>query len=67
MEASSPTTLMEAVLRTLVINVMEQQEVATMDILWAFMQSNQDKTVHVKLDGTLADLLMQCNQDLYKP
>ena len=67
MEASSPTILMEAVLLTLVINVMEQQEVATMDILWAFMQSNQDKTVHVKLDGTLADLLMQCNQDLCKP
>ena len=30
------------------------------------MHSDQDETVHLRLQGTLADLLVKCNPKLYR-
>ena len=38
---------------------------ATVDIPGAFMHSDQDETVHLCLQGTLADLLVKCDPKLY--
>ena len=39
---------------------------ATVDILGAFMQGDQDETVHMRLEGTLAELLTKCDPKLYR-
>ena len=46
-ETVSPTVATESVLLTSVIKAKEQQDVMTVDIPGAFMQSNQDETVHM--------------------
>ena len=56
-DATSPTVSTEAVLLTSVIDAKERREVITVDIPGAFMQGEQDKTIHMKLEGTLAELL----------
>ena len=38
-----------------------------MDISGAFMQSDQDKTIHMELEGTLAKLLVQCDPSSHCP
>ena len=38
---------------------------ATVDIPGAFMQEDQDETVHMHLEGTLAKLLTKCDPKLY--
>ena len=65
-DASSPTVAMESVLLSCVIDAKEQRDVATVDIPGAFMQGDQDETVHMRLDGTLAELLVKCNPKLYR-
>ena len=54
-------------LLTSVIDVKEQREVITVDIPGAFMQGEQDETVHMKLEGTLAELLTKCDPTKYQP
>ena len=39
----------------------------TVDIPGAFMQGDQDETVHMKLEGTLAELLARCDPTKYQP
>ena len=62
---SSPTVATEAVILTTTIDAKESRDVATMDIPGAFMYSDQDETVHLRLQGTLADLLVKCDPKLY--
>ena len=38
-----------------------------MDIPGAFMQGEQDESVHMKLEGTLAELLAKCDPTKYQP
>ena len=38
-----------------------------MDIPGAFMQGEQDKTIHMKLEGTLGELLAKCDPTKYQP
>ena len=66
-DATSPTVSTEAVLLTSVIDAKERREVMTVDIPGAFMQGDQDETVHMKLEGTLAELLAKCNPTKYQP
>ena len=66
-DATSPTVSTEAVLLTAVIDAKERREVITVDIPGAFMQGDQDETVHMKLEGTLADLLARCDPTKYQP
>ena len=66
-DATSPTVSTEAVLLTSVFDAKEWREVMTVDIPGAFMQGDQDKTVHMKLEGTLAELLTKCDPTKYQP
>ena len=50
---------------SVVIDAKEQRDVATVDIPGAFMQGDQDETVHMRLEGTLAELLTKCDPKLY--
>ena len=65
-DASSPTAATESVLLSCVIDAKEQRDVATVDIPGAFMQGDQDETVHMHLEGTLAELLKKCDPKLYR-
>ena len=65
-DASSPTVATESVLLSCVIDAKEQRDVATVDIPGAFMQGDQDETVHMHLEGTLAELLTKCDPKLYR-
>ena len=64
--ASSPTVATESVLLSCVIDAKEQRDVATVDIPGAFMQGDQDETIHMRLEGTLAELLTKCEPKLYR-
>ena len=66
-DATSPTVSTEAVLLTSVIEAKERREVMTVDIPGAFMQGEQDETVHMKLEGPLAELLAKCDPTKYQP
>ena len=65
-DASSPTVAMESVLLSCVIDAKECRDMATVDIPGAFMQGDQDETVHMRLEGTLAKLLTKCDPKLYR-
>ena len=56
-DASSPTVAIESLLLSCVINAKEARDVATADIPGAFMQADMDDVVHMKLEGTMAELL----------
>ena len=64
--ASSPTVATESVHLSCVIDAKERCDVATVDILGAFMQGDQDETAHMHLEGTLAELLTKCDPKLYR-
>ena len=64
-DASSPTVATESVLLSCIIDAKERCDIATVDILGAFMQDDQDETVHMRLEGTLAELLTKCDPKLY--
>ena len=65
-DASSPTVATESVLLSCVIDAKERRDVATVDIPGTFMQGDQDETVHMRLEGTLAELLTKCDPKLYR-
>ena len=66
-EASSPTVSVEALMLTCAIDAKEERDVATVDIPGAFMQADMDELVHVRLEGTMAELLMKLDPKLYRP
>jgi hypothetical protein len=45
-------------LLTCVINATEERDVTTVNIPGAFMQADMDELVHMKLEGTMAELLV---------
>jgi Reverse transcriptase (RNA-dependent DNA polymerase) len=57
-EASSPTVAIESILLSAVIDAKEGRHVATADIPGAFMQADMDEVVHMRLEGTMVDLLL---------
>ena len=66
-DAASLTVSTEAVLLTSVIDAKEWREVVTVDIPGTFMQGEQDETIHMKLEGTLAELLAKYDPTKYQP
>ena len=64
-EKTSPTIATESIMLTSTIDAKEGRDVATVDIPGTFMHSDQDETVHLQLQGTLADLLVKCDPKLY--
>ena len=57
-EASSPTVAIESVMLSSVIDAKEGRDEATVDIPGAFMQADMEDTVHMKLEGKIAELLV---------
>ena len=58
-ETSSPTMNAEALFITCIIDALEGREVITCYIPGAFMQSEMDELVHMKLEGEIALLLIR--------
>ena len=65
-DTSSSTAATESVLLSCMIDAKERRDNATVDIPGAFMQGDQDETVHMHLEGTLAELLTNCDPKLYR-
>ena len=65
-EASSPTVTSEALFLTSIIDAQEKREVVTVDIPGAFMHSDMDELVHMKLDGPMAELLVRVDPKKYE-
>jgi hypothetical protein len=63
--ASSPKVSLESLLIICVIDAMERRYVATTDIP-AFMPADMDELVHIRFEGTLAELLVRINSSLYR-
>ena len=58
-ETSSPTMNVKALFITCLIDAMEGREVMMYDIPGAFMHSEMDELIHMKLEGEIALLLIQ--------
>ena len=66
-DARAPTVSMEAVFMTAVIDAMENRTVAVVDIPGAFMQADMDPGVYMRIEGAMAELLMEIDYDMYHP
>ena len=66
-DARAPTVSTEAVFMTAVIDAMENRVVAVVDIPGAFMQADMDPGVYMRIDGAMAELLMEIDYDMYHP
>ena len=66
-DARAPTVSTEAVFMTVVIDAMENRMVAVVDIPGAFMQADMDPGVYMRIDGAMAELLMEIDYDMYHP
>eukprot|EP00957_Ditylum_brightwellii_P029564 2233706-Ditylum_brightwellii.AAC.1 len=56
----------EALMLSHLINITESRDVATIDIPGAFMQADMDEIVHMKVEGTMVELLITLEPKLYK-
>jgi hypothetical protein len=65
-EASSPTVAIELVMISCTIDAKEERDVETVDIPGAYMQANMDDTVHMKLEGKMAELMVRTDPKLYR-
>ena len=66
-DASSPTISTEAVFLTSIIDALENRDVAIVDVPGAFMQADMDELVHVRFTGTMVDLLIKIDAEMYEP
>ena len=66
-ETSSPTVRLESIMFSSLIDAYEKRHVVTCDIPGAFMQTDIDEVVHVRLEGQMADLLVKVDPNLYLP
>jgi Reverse transcriptase (RNA-dependent DNA polymerase)/Zinc knuckle len=66
-DASSPTVAIESVFITSIIDASENRDIATVDIPGAFLQADVDEIIHIKLVGTMVDILLDLNGAKYEP
>ena len=52
---------------TAVIDAMENRTVAVVDIPGAFLQADMDPGVYMRIEGAMAELLMEIDYDMYHP
>jgi hypothetical protein len=50
---------------TAVVDALEGQEVAIIDVPGAFMQADMDELVHIRFTGKRLDLLLEINPEMY--
>jgi hypothetical protein len=65
-ETSSPTVTTEALFITSTIDAEERRKVVTVDIPGAFMHSDMEELVHVRLSGPMATLLVRVDPEKYR-
>jgi hypothetical protein len=65
-EASAPTVAIESVMLSATIDVMEERNIATVDIPGAFMQAYIDEVVHLKFEGEIAEMLVRLDPKMYR-
>ena len=65
-DTTSPTVTTEGLLLSCMIDAKERRDVATADIPGAFMQTDLDETVHMRLEGAMAELLLKIDSKLYR-
>jgi hypothetical protein len=65
-ETGSPTVMTEGLFLSCTIDAKEERDVATTDIPGAFMQTDMDAVVHVRLSGPLAAMLVRVDPKKYK-
>lgn len=71
-DAASPTAITESILLTATIDAEEGRDVMTADIPNAFVQTDTEQMpdkerITMKIRGTLVDMLVELNSDLYRP
>ena len=64
-DAASPTAALESIMLTSVIDAMERRDVATVDIVGAFLRTDCDEDVWLMLDGALAELMVDVAPEIY--
>jgi hypothetical protein len=64
-EASSPTVKTELILLTLVVEAKENGMVSVYDIQGAFLHSELEETVYMKVSGALAKCLIEVSKETY--
>ena len=65
-ETSSPTVSTEALFLSCIVDAQEGRWVATVDIPGAFMHSEMDEVLHLRLDGPMAELLCKVDETKYR-
>eukprot|EP00957_Ditylum_brightwellii_P062417 4736718-Ditylum_brightwellii.AAC.1 len=65
-DASSLTVSTAALLLNCTINVKEGHGVTTLDAPNAFMQTDMDELVNMKIEGSIAEMLVKINPKLYR-
>ena len=65
-DSSSTTVAIEYVLLSSTIDAKEERDFTVIYIPGAFMQADQDETIHVKLQGTMAELFSKLDPTLYR-
>ena len=64
-DAASPTVSTEAVFITAVVDAVERRYVVIADIPGAFMHSDMDPNVHMRIEGLMAELLLEVDYEMY--
>ena len=66
-DSASPTVATDSVFITAVIDALERRVVAVADIPGAFMHSDMDPGVYMRLTGLMAELLLEVDHEAYAP
>ena len=65
MDASSPTVTTESIFITGIIDTTEHRCVGIVDIPWAFIQADDNDGIIMKIDGRMAEMLMEIDKGVY--
>ncbi len=65
-EVAAPTVALESFFVTATINAKEKQKVVTIDIPGAFLHTNNEDYVVMKMNGLLAELMVKTNPKIFR-
>jgi len=66
-ETTSPTVMTESVFLTSMLEAHEGRYVVTLDIPGAFMQTEIDELIHIRMVGEMVEQLLNINREKYEP
>eukprot|EP00957_Ditylum_brightwellii_P144028 10974255-Ditylum_brightwellii.AAC.1 len=65
-DTSAPIVVTEALMFPCIIDTLEGRDVVTVDIPDTIMQADMDDIVHMKIEGTMSELLTKIDPKLYQ-